>query len=119
MNFSDSVSAYYSNYTNFSDRTSRSGYWWAFLWNIGISAIAYASIFLIGTAGLILYLLIALVHIIPAIAVSVRRLHDTSKSGWFILIGLIPIIGPVILLIAYLSPSSPFANDWGSPAERV
>ena len=61
----------------------------------------------------ILALIYALALLIPSIAVSVRRLHDIGKSGWFILIALIPAIGAIILLIFMVTDSNPGDNQYG------
>ncbi|HUF51616.1 MAG TPA: DUF805 domain-containing protein [Longimicrobiales bacterium] len=55
----------------------------------------------------------ALAVLIPGIAVSVRRLHDTGRSGWWLLIGLIPLIGAIVLLVFMLSDSAAGDNQWG------
>ena len=50
--------------------------------------------------------IVMLVHIIPSIAVSVRRLHDTDRSGWWILIGFVPLIGTIWLIVLYCMEST-------------
>ena len=50
---------------------------------------------------------------IPGLAVSVRRLHDIGRSGWYYLIGLIPIVGGIILLVWFCKEGDRFSNDWG------
>ena len=57
--------------------------------------------------------LYSLAVLIPGIAVSVRRLHDVGKSGWMLLIALIPIIGTIWLIVLYLSDSEPGENEYG------
>ena len=57
--------------------------------------------------------LYSLAVLIPSIAVSVRRLHDINRSGWWLLIGLIPIIGAIILLIFAAKDSQPGENQYG------
>lgn len=51
--------------------------------------------------------------ILPSLAVTVRRLHDTNRSGWWILINLIPLIGPIILLVFMCLDGDEYANDYG------
>lgn len=58
--------------------------------------------------------IISLVLLIPSISVSVRRLHDTGRSGWCLLIGLIPLIGAIVLLVWYCTDSQPGENQWGA-----
>ncbi|RZM83409.1 DUF805 domain-containing protein [Pseudoalteromonas rubra] len=63
--------------------------------------------------------LYALAVIIPSIALSIRRLHDTGRSGWWILISLVPVIGPLVLLVFYVMDSTPGDNDYGpNPKEH-
>ena len=59
-------------------------------------------------------LIFALGSTIPAIAVSVRRLHDTDRSGWWFLIQLIPLIGGIVLLVFFCLDSSPGQNRFGA-----
>ncbi|MEP1500313.1 DUF805 domain-containing protein, partial [Nonlabens ulvanivorans] len=61
----------------------------------------------------ILFLLYTLATIIPSLAVIVRRLHDTGRSGWFYFISMIPLVGTVILLIWLIEDSKHGANQWG------
>ena len=61
-----------------------------------------------------------LVVLIPGIAVAVRRLHDTYRSGWWLLIGLIPILGTIVLLVFMLQDSKPGENQYGAnPKEAM
>jgi uncharacterized membrane protein YhaH (DUF805 family) len=56
---------------------------------------------------------------IPALAVSIRRLHDTSRSGWWLLVGLVPILGLIVLIVFMATDSTPGANEYGpNPKER-
>ncbi len=55
----------------------------------------------------------SLAVIIPTLALSVRRLHDTDRSGWWILIGLVPLIGSIVLLVFYVMDSTPGQNRFG------
>jgi uncharacterized membrane protein YhaH (DUF805 family) len=57
--------------------------------------------------------LYSLAVLIPALAVAVRRLHDTGRSGWWLLIGLIPLVGPIVLLVFYLLDSDREPNAYG------
>lgn len=62
---------------------------------------------------MVLYLLYGLFILIPSFTVSVRRLHDIGKSGWWILISLIPVIGSIILLVWYCTEGQRCENEWG------
>lgn len=61
----------------------------------------------------VLGLIYALAILIPGIAVAIRRLHDTGRSGWWILIGLVPLIGFIVLLVFYVQDSIPGDNEYG------
>ena len=110
-------------YAVFDGRAQRAEYWYFFLFNIIISiilsilgkAIGVFNI-TIGTVGSeinILSLLYSLAVLIPGLAVSVRRLHDVSKSGWMILISLIPLIGTIWILVLTIRDSTPGENKYG------
>ena len=114
MSFGDAVSGFYSNYFNFSTRTSRSGYWWAALWQFIAIGIALVLVAIAPTLGAIAYFLVALGHFIPSLAVTVRRLHDTSRSGWWILIAFVPLVGPIVLLVFTVTASTDGENGWGA-----
>ena len=102
----------FQKYADFNGRSRRSEYWYFVLINTliiwGIILIEFA----LGTYG-ILAALYSLGVIVPAFAVTVRRLHDTGRSGWSILLGLIPVIGGIILLIFLLQDSQPGENQFG------
>lgn len=118
----------FENYANFEGRARRSEYWYYTLANVLI----LLSILLVGTliiggleiealSPLIggLYILVTLALIIPSLAVAVRRLHDTGKSGWLLLIGLIP-FGGIVLLVFYAQDSDINTNKWGpNPKEDL
>lgn len=106
------------NYAVFSGRARRKEYWMFTLFNIIFLIVALILDNILGTAiedvgyGLF-YFLYALAVLIPYLAVSVRRLHDVGKSGWMILISLIPIIGGIWLLVLMVTDSNPGENQYG------
>ena len=107
------------NYATFSGRARRKEYWIFFLISALISIVLTLLDILLGTysveyeAGLFsgLYSLLIL---IPSIAVVVRRLHDTDRSGWWILISLIPLIGVIVLFVFICLDSQPGTNRFGA-----
>lgn len=114
------------NYANFTGRARRSEYWYFALLNLIVAVpmiilfVAFAesggSSDVISTIFMFLLVGMALLLFIPGLAVSVRRLHDTGKSGWWYLIGVIPIIsyvGSIVLLVFYCMDSEPGSNKWG------
>jgi uncharacterized membrane protein YhaH (DUF805 family) len=110
------------NYANFSGRARRKEYWMFTLIQISIMILL---IILDGVLGLSfeiygqdlrygwLYAIGALIHLIPGFAVSVRRLHDVGKSGWFLLIALIPLIGSIWILVLICLDGEKSNNKWG------
>lgn len=104
------------NYAVFSGRASRKEYWMFMLINFFI-AISLAVIdAMLGTYGAI-YVLYTLAVFIPGLAVLVRRLHDTGRSGWWFWLSVIPIIGAIVLLVFLIIPSQPGENQYGPVPE--
>lgn len=115
----------FENYTNFSGRARRSEYWYFILCNFLITLILYIPI--IVSAGmsdsseptpifyvfLVLLLIYDLAILIPSLAVAVRRLHDTGKSGWSYLAVFIPLVGPILLLVWFVTEGESNDNQWG------
>lgn len=106
------------NYANFNGRSRRKEYWNFVLFNIlfGIAAIIVDII--LGTSKNVVgygtvYMLYTLAVLLPGIAVAVRRLHDIGKSGWWILISLVPIIGGIWLIVLLATDSEPIENEYG------
>jgi len=100
------------NYAGFSGRARRKEYWMFSLFQLIFIILAWIADMILGTP-MILYFLYVLGTFIPSLAVTVRRLHDTNKSGWFILISLIPIIGSIWLLVLMCTDSDPGDNQYG------
>ncbi|MGA5324319.1 DUF805 domain-containing protein [Streptomyces seoulensis] len=98
-------------YAVFSGRARRKEYWMFFLFNLIISIVLAIVDNALDTS--ILGIVYFLAVLIPALAVTVRRLHDTSRSGWWILISLVPLVGGIILLVFTVSDSKPEANEYG------
>ncbi len=111
-------------YANFNGRARRTEYWVFFVFNIALSGTAMLldKVFEIVIAEIgygPLFLLYALSMLIPAIAVGVRRLHDVGKSGWMLLIALIPIIGTIWVLVLLLLDSNPGVNEYGENPKGI
>ena len=69
--------------------------------------------------GGILQLIYGLALLLPGFGVTVRRLHDISKSGWWVLIALIPLVGPIVLLVFMCTNSTPGSNEYGPNPKGV
>jgi uncharacterized membrane protein YhaH (DUF805 family) len=92
MTFGQSISTCFSKYAAFDGRASRSEYWWWFLFVFLVSLAT-------GMVSQTLSGLFSLAVLLPGLAVGARRLHDTDRSAWFLLLGLIPIIGWIVLIV--------------------
>lgn len=102
----------FSNYANFNGRTRRRDFWMAFLVNIIIVAILSILTNLLSFLGIIQGIY-GLVLLVPFLALWARRLHDTNKSAWFLLLALIPGIGAIILIVFACMDSQPGSNMYG------
>lgn len=102
----------WKNYVNFQGRARRKAYWMFVLFNIIAIVIAGVIDNVIGTGGSITSLY-NLAVLLPCLALAVRRLHDIGKSGWWLLLGLIPVIGFIVLLVFAVTDSQPGENQYG------
>ena len=124
MNPIDSMITCFQKYVGFEGRASRSEYWWSYL-GMAVISIALQIIGIVGAIALgsineslgVLFGLVAFAGIfallIPSLSVSVRRLHDTGKSGWMLLIILIPCIGFILWLVWMIEDGQAHANAYG------
>jgi uncharacterized membrane protein YhaH (DUF805 family) len=110
MTFGEAISDGFSKYATFSGRSSRSAYWWWFLFYLLV--VIGASILDAAIGIPVLAALVWLVFFIPNLAVLVRRLHDTDRTGWWVLIGLIPLLGVIVLIVFACIDSGP-PNKYG------
>ena len=116
MTFSDSVSTCLKKYFVFEGRASRSEYWW---FQLIVSPSYLISTILENEIGYF-FLGITLFTLIPAISAGVRRLHDTNRSGFFLLISFIPFIGGLVLLFFLIPVGTKGKNRFGpDPFKRV
>ncbi len=112
------------NYVGFSGRARRTEYWMFTLFSVIAAIIAMVLDNLLGLASSQLgygpiYGLYALAVLLPSIAVGVRRLHDTDKSGWWMLIGLIPLLGAIVLLVFFVLEGTHGENRYGPDPKAV
>jgi len=105
-----------TNFLDFSGRARRKEYWYFTLVNIIVVLLLMFAASM-GGAGIhttsMLVNLYFLVILIPSVAVGIRRLHDTGRSGWWLLISLIPLIGALVLLFFNVQDSQPGENLYG------
>ena len=113
MSFVDAIKTCITKkYANFTDRARRSEFWYFALFNFLLSLVI-GILFRHGTAQT-MQSLVSLALLIPNIAVSIRRLHDTGRSGWHLLWYLLPVVGWIILIVFYVQDSQPGSNEWGN-----
>lgn len=104
------------NYAEFSGRARRTEFWMFVLFNIIVGAIlSFIDLLIFGKDSVLGFNpLYSLAVLIPSLAVAIRRLHDTDRSGFWVLLSFIPIIGWLILLIFYVQNGTPGANQYGN-----
>ncbi|AWH51487.1 DUF805 domain-containing protein [Stenotrophomonas sp. SAU14A_NAIMI4_5] len=112
-------------YAQFSGRAIRSEFWLFQLFIVIVSIPLYVLGFVAGytdsqtlaLASTGLGLVVALILTLPSLAVTMRRLHDTDRSGWWLLLGVVPIVS-LVLLVFLVLPSTPGGNRFGVSAPR-
>ncbi|HZB84538.1 MAG TPA: DUF805 domain-containing protein [Rubrobacteraceae bacterium] len=105
-------------YAVFGGRSRRREYWYFVLFTAIINGVLSIIDGVIGTLSSsanigLLSGIYSLAVLVPSIAVSIRRLHDTDRSGWWVLIALIPIIGAIVLIVFLIQDSTPGSNRYG------
>lgn len=117
MNFVEAVTSVYSKYVQFSGRARRSEYWWWFLFQVIAGLVLAALEASMGSAqsfgGGPISLIWSLINLLPGISVGVRRLHDLDKSGWWLLIALVPLVGAILLIVWFASEGTRQGNQYG------
>lgn len=119
MDFTTAVRTVLGKYVVFSGRAQRSEYWWFALFSFGTSVILSfidGILFGFGSGGQsvgVLSGLFSLAVLLPSIGVAVRRLHDLDKSGWWLLLIFIPLLGFLVLLFFFVQRGTTGANRFG------
>ena len=118
MDFSTAIRTCLRKYATFAGRAPRSEYWFYFLFQLIAIVAGMIADSVLGT-NMIIYALVVLGLLLPTIAVGVRRLHDTNRSGWWILIGFVPIVGAIVLLIWVCTKGTDGPNTYGADPLRA
>ena len=114
MGFTEAVrSVVVERYADFQGRAPRSEFWWFALFYMLLSLVIGAVSGLSDVLGGVLNLVVTLALLVPTIAVSIRRLHDTDRTGWWVLIGLVPLIGTIVLIVFYVQRGTDGDNRFG------
>jgi uncharacterized membrane protein YhaH (DUF805 family) len=106
------------NYANFDGRARRKEYWYFILFNTIFAILAVILDNVLGLPNVTegfspLYSIYWLATLVPGLAVTVRRLHDTGRSGWYFLVALIPLIGGIWLLVMTIMDGDRYTNQYG------
>ena len=121
MTFIESIKAVLTNYAGFSGRAGRPEFWWFQLFSVIVSGI-FSTISGGNTSSFfgIIGTVFSLAILVPSLAVGVRRLHDIGRSGWYLLLALIPLVGVIILIVWWARAGDPADNAFGTaPAVPV
>ncbi|MEQ6902652.1 DUF805 domain-containing protein [Nocardioides sp. YIM 152588] len=113
MTFIEAVQVCLTKYIGFVGRAPRSEYWWFFVFNLLVSLGATTLDAAVG--GDLIATVAALALFLPSLAVGVRRLHDTGRSGWWMLIALVPVVGWIVLVVFFCLPGDRASNRYGAP----
>lgn len=111
MSFIEAVKSGFSNYVNFADRACRSEYWY---WTLFVILGSIVTMIIDAVIGIRLTdAIFGLAIILPGIAVSVRRLHDLDRTGWWVLLAFIPLIGAIVLIVWFCTKGTEGPNRFG------
>ena len=108
MNFVQAVQVCLRKYVDFEGRAARPEFWWFALFQVIVLVVAA----MLGRAA---YTIAGLALVLPSLGVGARRLHDIGKSGWYLLIHLIPVIGILVLIYFWVQPTQAESNNYGAP----
>ena len=114
--FPEAVRRGLRQYASFSGRATRAEYWWFALFVIGVVLGVLMMELLVAGQDAVAFVTGAVFVVlwIPSLAASVRRLHDTGRSGWWVLLSYVP-FASIVVFVFHLMPSEPFENRWGPP----
>ena len=127
IGFVDAIKRALRKYATFTGRASRGEYWWWVLFSVIVQTVLYIPMMALGVAtpsdggqapspgGIVfgvLYFLVAVALFLPSLAVAIRRLHDAGYSGWYYLLGLIPLVGGIILIVFLAKQTSPRGDQY-------
>jgi uncharacterized membrane protein YhaH (DUF805 family) len=119
MGFQEAVTTCFSKYVGFQGRAARPEYWYWVLFVVIVAVVLQILAGIIGSLMTVIGVLFQLATILPGIAVAVRRLHDIDKTGWWLLIAFIPLIGALVLLYFCVQPGTPGPNQYDEGVARA
>ena len=111
MTFMEAVKSCFTQYVGFNGRARRSEFWYFELFYVIVATVGNI---LAGVTGLSwITAIVSLAFMLPALGVMIRRMHDIGKSGWWILITIIPLVGTIIMIVWCCKDSEPGSNQYG------
>jgi uncharacterized membrane protein YhaH (DUF805 family) len=114
MTFSDAISSGFRNYVGFSGRAARSEFWYWILFTILVDIVAsIIDVGILSSDAMPLSSIWSLATFLPSLAMGVRRLHDTDRSGWWWLLSFIPLIGIIVLIVFWCSEGTRGPHRFG------
>jgi uncharacterized membrane protein YhaH (DUF805 family) len=115
MTFFEAISSGFRNYVGFSGRASRSEFWYWILFTVLVSIVtSIIDLEVLSSSSISPFSSIwSLVTFLPSLAMGVRRLHDTDRSGWWWLLSFIPLIGIIVLIVFWCSAGTRGPNRFG------
>ena len=114
MGFGEAVSTCFSKYATFTGRARRPEYWYWVLFGVGVGIVAtILDAIVFDTTSSVFSILSSLGLLLPNLAVTVRRLHDIDRSGWWMFILLLPLIGAIVMFVFMCLRGTPGPNRFG------
>jgi len=118
MTLSEAVKMSFARYASFGGRATRLEYWYFTLFHwlaiLLAGVVSYLAMLAIPALGLILYSVVVFGTVLPHLAVSVRRLHDVNRTGWWYLFGFVPLVGAIVLLVWFCTDGTRGPNRFGA-----
>lgn len=113
ISFAEAVKSCFNKYADFNGRSPRAEYWYFELFNVAVVMVLAVLGAIIGKLFMYVYYAYVLAILVPSIAVSIRRMHDIGRSGWWVLISLVPFIGSIWYIVLAALPSQLGPNQYG------
>lgn len=118
MSLFEAVRLSLTRYASFDGRARRLEYWYFTLFHsltiLLAGIVSYFTMLVLPALAIVLYSIVVFGTLLPHLAVSVRRLHDVNRTGWWYLFGLVPLLGAIVLLVWYCSDGTRGPNRFGA-----
>jgi uncharacterized membrane protein YhaH (DUF805 family) len=115
MGFGQAIASGFANYVNFSGRATRPAYWYFVLFLVIVGIVtALIDVLVLGATEIgLTNAIFSLATLLPSLAVTIRRLHDTGRTGWWIFLAFVPLIGIILLIVWWCQRGEPGPNAYG------